>query len=92
MRRRALGVTLARPLARQDVAGNLLAQEFIVRLVGVERVDHVVSITPGGGHRIVGRLTSGVGIANDIEPVASPVLAVMRRVEQSIHNLLESTR
>ena len=66
----------------QLVARDLLAQELGVRLVLVERVDDVVAVAPGVYSDVVLLETVGVGVAGDVEPVAAPALAVMRRVEQ----------
>ena len=91
-RGRTLRVLFARPLVRQDVAGDLFAQEHVVGLVGVERVDHVVSVTPRLRHGIVGCFAGRVGVANDVEPVPAPVLAVSGRRKQAIHDGLDRAR
>ncbi len=68
---------------RQQIAGDLFAQELVVRRVAVEGVDHVVAVQPGLWDRIVAALAGRVGIPGDIQPVAPPPLAVARRGEKS---------
>ena len=66
---------------REQVAGDLLAEELVVRHVGVEGVDDVVPKTPGVGHGEVGRLPGGVGVMGHVEPGPAPLLSIMRRGE-----------
>ena len=60
----------------EQIAGHLLAHELVIWLVVVERLDHVVAILPGQRCRIVGGLAGGVGVADHVEPVPAPALAV----------------
>ena len=90
--RHTLGVTRARSPARENVAGDLLAEKFVVGLVGVERVDDVIAIAPGGRHGIVGGLARRVRVTHEVEPVPSPALAVMRRGEQTFNDCREGIR
>ena len=83
---------IGRQFRGQDVAGDLLADELVVRLVGVEGVDDVVAVAPGLGHGEVGRLAGRVGVADHVEPVPAPLLAVGRRRQQPVHELVESVR
>ena len=59
-------------------------EEPVVRDVGVEGVDDVVAIEVRLGDRIVGVVAGGVGVAGEVEPVASPALAVLGRGEQLV--------
>jgi hypothetical protein len=61
------------------VAGDLFMDELVVGLVGVERLDDVVAVAPGVGTGFVGLETVAVGVAGEIEPVASPPPAVVAR-------------
>ena len=70
------------------VAGELLFDEVGVRLVGVEALDHVIAIAPGVGPVHVVLIAVGLGEAHDIEPVAAPLFAVVRRSEEAIHDFL----
>ncbi len=72
----------------QEVAGDLLANELVVRLVAVERVDHVIAITPGVRIGDIARWAGRFGIAGDVEPVPAPALAERRRSEEAIDQLL----
>jgi len=59
---------------RKEVAGELLADKGVERLVGLKRGDDVVAIAPGVlGEDLIGRADL-VGIAHKVEPVASPAL------------------
>jgi hypothetical protein len=79
-------VGIARP---QLVAGELFADESIVGLVGVERVDHVVAVAPGIGPRFIRLEAFALGVPCQIEPVAAPALAVLRRGQQPVDNVGE---
>ena len=70
-------------LRRQQIAGDLLADELIVRLVGVEGGDDVVAIAPGLGIGEVG-LAARLGEAGHVEPVPPPALAEAGRGEQPV--------
>ena len=72
---------------RQLVAGKLLADELVVRLVVVERADDVVAVPPGVWLRPVALEAVGLGVADQVEPVPRPALAVVRRGEQAIDDL-----
>ena len=76
---------------RKLVARELLGDELIVRQVAVECVHHPVAI-----ERHVARLVFleavRVRITRRIEPLAAPLLAVMRRRKQPLHLLLVGVR
>ena len=80
----------------QAVGRELLDDELVVRLVGVERVDDVVAVGPGvGGAVALGAAATqalGVGVTGGIEPVAGPALAVARRGEQAVDGAFEHQR
>ncbi len=68
--------------------------ELVERQVAVERVDDPVAIAPGLGQLATGGagLRVGVvvvGVADHVEPVPRPALAVGRRGQQPIDDLLE---
>ena len=73
------------------IAGDLFPDELVIRLVVVERLDDVVSIAPRVGTVAVVLEAARVCIARDIEPVAPPPLAVVRRGEQPIDEPLPGT-
>ena len=79
---------LAVVLGREQVAGDLLADELVVRLVGVERGDHPVAVAPGLGIGEV-RLAARLGEPGHVEPVPAPALAEAGRGEQPIDDLGE---
>ena len=66
------------------VTGKLLGQEAVVRFVGVEGPHDIVAVTPGMGAKGILAVAVGLGIANQVEPVPPPTLAVTRRGEQAV--------
>ena len=77
--------------ARQHVAGDLFDGELIERHVVVDGADHPVSPRPDGSRAIL-LITVRVGITREVEPRRRPMLAVLRPVEQSIHQSLVGIR
>ena len=70
------------------VAGKLLGQEAVVGFVGVERPDDVVAVTPGVGAKGILAIAVRLGIADQVEPVPRPALAVARRGQQAVDQAL----
>ena len=66
------------------IAGELLGQEAVVGLVGVERADDVVAVAPGVGAEGVLAVAVRLGVADQVEPVPRPALAVTRRGQQAV--------
>ena len=58
------------------VAGELLGQESIIRFVGIQALDDVVAISPRGGSIGILAVSVRLGVADQVEPVARPSLAV----------------
>ena len=87
----AAGVLVRRALRGEKVAGDLLADELVEGLVGVEGVHDPVAILHGLAHGVVRAVAGGVGVAGDIEPVAAPALAVGRGGEQALDERLVCT-
>src|SRR5262249_44399465 len=83
------GEASLRTLGPHLVAGDLLLHETIVGLVLIEAADDVVAIAPGVGPRLVSFKALAFGEAGEIEPVAPPSLAVARRGEQTVDDLVE---
>jgi hypothetical protein len=71
-------------LLRKNIAGDLLAQKLIVGLVGIEGVNDIIPVTPCQPYRVICRVTGGVGVTDDVQPVASPALAVSRRTQEAV--------
>ena len=76
---------------RQQVAGELLEGEPVERHVVVERANHPVAPRPHHA-AAVKAVPVRVGVARGVEPVERHPLAVSRRCQQSIDDLLERTR
>ena len=62
--------------------------KLVVGLVVVEAADDVVAIAPGERLGAVALVAVGLGVADQVEPVPAPLLAVVRRGEQAIDQLL----
>ena len=76
----------------QEVAGQLLADELVIRHVGIERANEVVAIAPRLNDLRVAFAATGIGIADEVHPVAGEVFAVTRRGQQAVDDLGESVR
>ena len=73
---------------RQLVAGDLLNDEPVIRLVRVETLDDVVAVAPGLRPFGVQFESVALGEADHIEPVLRLPLPEVRRGEQPVHQLL----
>ena len=74
---------------KQLVAGELFDEKLVPRFVVVESADHVVAIPVRPfARRIHSAVAVAVGVADDIQPMASPVLAIAGRGEQLVDNSL----
>ena len=60
----------------QHIAGELLLHEAPIRLVLVERADHIVAVRPGVVAGFVLVVSMSLAVVNDIQPVPRPALAV----------------
>ena len=74
-----------RDVGSQSVASDLLADELIVRLVVVQRADHVVAVWPGVRPLAVRFESVGLAKANQVEPVPRPALAVARALQHFVN-------
>ena len=88
-----LRVAVVAPVVAELVAGDLFAQEAIVRHVGVQGPDDPVAVTPGGGSHVI-RVedTFAIGIPGHVQPVPAPAFAVARGRQLAIDHLLVSIR
>ena len=84
------GYVLLRGAAREQVARHLLDREPIEGHVRVERIDYPVAITPGVRPQGVTAKPVAIGVAGKVEPVASPLLAVVGRIEQPVEQVAVS--
>ena len=71
------------PVVAVGVAGDLFLDEPVVGSILVESPDHVVPVSPQVGAGIVGRLSPGVGVAHQVQPVPAPADAVFGTGEQA---------
>src|SRR5437879_5230005 len=51
--------------------------EAVKGLAGVERTDDVIAVPPSVGIEVVDFEAAGIGVADDVEPVAAPALSVV---------------
>jgi hypothetical protein len=73
-------------LRRNQISGDLLGDEAVVGLVGVERIDHPVAITRGIQERRIPHAAHAVGVAHDIKPMPRPALAEAFGLEEGVHD------
>ena len=74
----------------KEIAGELFDEEAVVGEIAVAGVDDPVAVAPGLRHYGVGIVGRGLGEANDVEPVAGLLLAVMGRGEEPVDDLAPS--
>jgi len=73
-----------RGVGSPDVAGDLRADEPVVRHVVVERGDHPVAVGPRVGPGGIGLEPVALGEPDDVEPMPRPAFTVPGRVEQPL--------
>ena len=73
---------------RQQIPGDVFADELVVGHVAVEGADEVIPVTPGHRQFRVALAAVRFAVANQIHPVPRPTLPEPRRGEQPIHSLL----
>src|SRR5439155_19521076 len=61
----------------------------VVWLVPIECLDRVIAIPPSVGTDLVGLEALAFGKAGEIEPMAAPALAVLRRSQEAVHRLFD---
>ena len=79
----------ARLFGGNQIAGDLLHDEPVIRQFVVERLHDVVAIAPGVRVVVILVHASRVGEARHVQPMAAPGLAILRRAEQAIHHFRE---
>ena len=85
----ASGIDAAGPRRRQQVAGDLEPDEIRIGHVAIEGLDDPVAVAPGFAEvALRGQLdqVAGIGVADDVEPVPAPPLAIGRRGQQPVHH------
>ena len=68
----------------QYISCNLLLNEPAIRLIAIERVDHVVSVRPSVRTHFVLVVTVSLAKMHHIKPVPSPTFSVTRGIQQLI--------
>ena len=76
----------------QQVTGDLLLDELVVREVGIEGVDDPVAITPSVGPDLVMLKAVRLRETREVEPVLRPMLAVSGKGQQAINEFFVSIR
>ena len=71
----------------QQIAGDVLNHEPIVRQIGIESANQIVPILGGVRNGIVQLVAVSLGITDEIHPVPRPLLAESRRVQRGDHFL-----
>ena len=83
-RRYAICVFFYRTTLSQDITRDLLANEFIKRLITIERIDDPIAILARFANRIVRPIPGSISIPSDIQPMPSPTFTIRRRFQQPI--------
>ena len=91
-RRDQLIMLLGLTVKRHQIAGQLLDDEPIERLVAVERRHDIVPVPPGVAVGNVLVEPVGIRVAGHVEPMSSPAFPVSRRRQQAAHNPRERVR
>src|SRR5262249_17732299 len=68
----------------EQITGEVLDQESVVGEVRIERADDVIAIAVGVRDVVVELVAGGLGVADEIEPVAGPSLAVSRAGQEAL--------
>ena len=76
----------------EKIPSDLGLQKPVDRQVGIERVDHPIAKEVRSRDWVIPNVAGRVGIAGDVEPVATPPLAVGGRGEQPIDHPREGVR
>ena len=77
-------------IGRDDIARDLFPQKLIVGLVGIQRSNDVIAITPGMGTQLVALETMRVRIVRNVQPMARPTFAIMLGGKQTVHQSIIS--
>src|SRR5438067_11780669 len=72
----------------EHVAGDLFLDKAIVALVVIERADDIIAVRPSVIAAFVLVVTMRVAVVDDVEPVPTPALAVARRGEEPVDQVL----
>ena len=83
---------ITRGAGHHFIAGELLTQKAVERLVRVERADHVVAIPPRLLAKFVPVVAVAVGIAHQVQPPAGPVLGERSRGDEPVHEAVRRVR
>ena len=76
----------------QQVARDLLTEEYVVGLVLIQRVDHIVAVGPGMRIGEVEFHAARFRIANHVEPMTAPTLAKPGRIKQLVDQVRQRFR
>ena len=74
------------------VAGELLLYEAVVRLVLVVGLDDVIAEAPGGRAEVIDAEAIAIGVTDEVEPRTGHPLAIGRRSEETVDELLVGLR
>ena len=69
----------------EQVAGKLLDGELVEGQIAIQRVDDPLAVAPRPGARAIFFVAIAIRVARQVEPVARPLLAVVRGIEQPVH-------
>ena len=73
----------------QQIAGNLLANQLVVRHIIVERPNQVIAIPIGIGQLGIALAAVRFAVPNEVHPVTCPTFTEPGRFKQPVHNSFE---
>ena len=76
----------------QQVAGDVFHDELIVGYIGIEGADDIIAVDVGLRQFEIEFVALSLGEADQVQPVPSPALAVVRRLKQVVDHLGEGLR
>ena len=86
-------VVRVRLAADQFIAGKLLTEKLVDRLVLIERLKNIVAVMPGiGATGVVAAAAVALRIAGHVQPMSPPAYTKLRRTEQALHQPWPSLR
>src|SRR5882762_4615751 len=72
------------PRFLQQVSGEMLANQLVVRNILIEGADQVIAVEPRAFDFVVPVIAESFGEAHDVHPVAGPMLSEMGRRKQAV--------
>ncbi len=79
-------------IGKEFVSGELFLQETVVGFVLIERLNNVIAVAPGIRAVEVGSVAVGIGVADEIQPMAGPAFAIGGAVKELVDEAFPCVR